>query len=88
MSISDWNLDRVIHVARPDTLTVDYNIERATTDLRSDRLMRQLESCRHLQSPFCMASNMICVAERSRVRRSVETASGESMLTVMTRCCG
>jgi hypothetical protein len=51
MSGFDWYLDRFVHFDRPDTLTVDHDIERATTDLYSDRLMRQLESCRHLQSP-------------------------------------
>ncbi len=55
MSSFDWYLDRVVHFERPDTLTVDHDIERATTDLHSDRFVRQLESCRHLQSPFCVS---------------------------------
>jgi len=63
MSSFDWYLDRVVHFERPDTLTVDHDIERATTDLHSDRFVRQLESCRHLQSPFCVsrsAGPLIC----------------------------
>src|ERR1039458_10067182 len=63
MSSFDWYLDRVVHFDRPDTLTVDHDIERATTDLHSDRFVRQLESCRHLQSPFCVsrsAGPLIC----------------------------
>ena len=43
----DWYLDRVVHFDRSDPLTVDRNIVRATTDLRSDCLMRQLQRCRH-----------------------------------------
>jgi hypothetical protein len=59
MSSFDWYLDRVVHFERPDTLTVDHDIERATTDLHSDRLMRQLESCRHLRSPFCVRRSAV-----------------------------
>jgi hypothetical protein len=59
MSSFDWYLDRVVHFDRPDTLTVDHDIERATTDLHSDRFMRQLESCRHLQSPFCVSRSAV-----------------------------
>jgi hypothetical protein len=44
----DWYLDRVVHFDRPDLLTIDHEIVRAATDLRSDRLMRQLRRCRHL----------------------------------------
>src|ERR1700719_3710304 len=43
----DWYLDRVVHFDRSDPLTVDHHIVRATTDLRSDCLMRQLQRCRH-----------------------------------------
>jgi hypothetical protein len=32
----DWYLDRVVHFDRPNPLTVDHDIVRATTDLRSD----------------------------------------------------
>src|SRR5579863_3504121 len=53
MSSFDWYLNRVVHFDRPDSLRVDYDIERATSDLHSDRLMRQLERCRHLPPPFC-----------------------------------
>jgi hypothetical protein len=59
MSSFDWYLDRVVHFERPDTLTVDHDIERATTDLHSDRFMRQLESCRHLQSPFWVSRSAV-----------------------------
>jgi hypothetical protein len=59
MSSFDWYLDRVVHFERPDTLTVDHDIERATMDLHSDRFMRQLESCRHLQSPFCVSRSAV-----------------------------
>jgi hypothetical protein len=32
----DWNLDRVIHVERSGTLTVNHDVVRATSDLYSD----------------------------------------------------
>jgi hypothetical protein len=32
----------VVHFDRPHPLTIDHEIVRAATDLRSDRLMRQL----------------------------------------------
>ena len=35
-------LDRVIHFDRSDALTIDHDIVRATTDLRSDCLMRSM----------------------------------------------
>jgi hypothetical protein len=44
----DWYLDRVVHFDRPGPLTVDHDIVRATTNLCSDCLMRQLQRCRHL----------------------------------------
>ena len=47
MSSFDWYLVRVVDFERSDTLTVDYDIERATTDFHSDPFMRQLERCRH-----------------------------------------
>ena len=59
MSSFDWYLDRVVHFERSDTLTVDHDIVGATTDLHSDRFMRQLESCRHLQSPFCVCRSAV-----------------------------
>ncbi|HLW16546.1 MAG TPA: hypothetical protein VKV69_04220 [Actinomycetota bacterium] len=34
----DWHLERVMQCDRPDTLTVDEDIERATTNLNADRL--------------------------------------------------
>jgi hypothetical protein len=43
----DWYLDRVVHFDRPDRLTIEYDIVRATADLRPDCLMRQLQRCRH-----------------------------------------
>ncbi|MFY9864137.1 MAG: hypothetical protein WAK58_09995, partial [Trebonia sp.] len=49
----DWYLDRVVHFDRPDPLTVDHDIVRATTDLRSDCLMRQLQRRRHLLISSC-----------------------------------
>ena len=49
----DWYLDRVVHFNRPNTLTVDQDIERAAADLGSDCFVRQLQSCRHLESPPC-----------------------------------
>jgi hypothetical protein len=45
----DWYLDRVVHFDRPDLLTIDHEIVRAATDLRSDRLMRQLKSVSHVE---------------------------------------
>jgi hypothetical protein len=38
----DRDLDGVVHLDRPDALTVDHDIEGSSTDLRSDCLMRQL----------------------------------------------
>jgi len=49
----DRRFDRVVHFNRPDTLTVDQDIERATTDFRSDCFVRQLQSCRHPEIPLC-----------------------------------
>src|SRR3984885_12964347 len=43
----DWYLDRVVHFNRPDPLTIEYDIVRATADLRPDCLVRQLQRCRH-----------------------------------------
>ena len=37
MSGFDWYLDRFVHFERPDTLTVDHDIEVATTDLHLKR---------------------------------------------------
>src|ERR1700729_1731873 len=58
----DWYLDRVVHFDRPDPLTVDHDIVRATTDLRSDCLMRQLQRCRHLLISSCFWSFSGCPA--------------------------
>jgi hypothetical protein len=49
----DWHLDRVMQFDRPDRLTVDQDIERATTDLHADWFSRQFERYRHFESPFC-----------------------------------
>src|SRR5271169_4267793 len=49
----DWYLDRVVHFDRPDPLTVDHDIVRATTDLHSDCLMGQLQRRRHLLISSC-----------------------------------
>jgi probable Rubsico expression protein CbbX len=43
----DRYLDRAVHFDRPGPLTVDHDIVRAATDLRSDCLMRHLQRCRH-----------------------------------------
>ena len=37
-------VDRVVHLDGPDPVTVDHDLERATTDLYADRLMRQLDT--------------------------------------------
>jgi hypothetical protein len=49
----DWYLDRVVHFDRPNPLTIEYDIVRAATDLRSDCLMRQLQGRRHLLISSC-----------------------------------
>src|SRR3984957_3161535 len=49
----DWYLERVVHLDRPGPLTVEHDIVRATTDLRSDCLMRQLQRRRHLLISSC-----------------------------------
>ena len=43
----DWRLERVVQLERPDTLPVEHDNVRATTDLHSDRFMRELQRCRH-----------------------------------------
>jgi hypothetical protein len=53
MSGLDWYLDRVVHFDRPGLLTVDHGLVRAATDLRPDRLMRQLQHRRHLLISSC-----------------------------------
>jgi hypothetical protein len=42
MSSLDRDLDRIVHLDRPDALTVDHDIVSSSTDLRSDCLVRQL----------------------------------------------
>jgi len=63
----DWYLDRIVHFERPDTLTVDHDIERATTDLHSDRFMRQLESCRHLRSHCLLGFGVLQPVEATKM---------------------
>ncbi len=48
----DWYLDRVVHVDRTGTLTVDHDVVRATSNLDSDCFVRQLQCCRHRRSPM------------------------------------
>src|ERR1700730_7156444 len=48
----DLHLDRVVHFDRRDVLAVDHDVERATADLHADCPSRQLERCRHFDSPF------------------------------------
>src|ERR1035437_6996615 len=48
----DWYLDRVVHLERSGTLTVNHDVVRATSDLDSDCLMRHLQGCCHLRSPL------------------------------------
>jgi hypothetical protein len=43
----DWYLDRVVHFDRSGTLTVNHDVVRATSDLDSDRFMRQPQRCGH-----------------------------------------
>jgi hypothetical protein len=49
----DWYLNCVVHFDRPGPLTVDHDIVRATTDLRSDCLMCHLQRRRHLLISSC-----------------------------------
>jgi hypothetical protein len=51
----DWYLDRVVHLERTDTLTVDHDLVRATPDLDSDCLVRHPQSRGHLRSPLSVA---------------------------------
>jgi hypothetical protein len=48
----DWYLDRVVHLERSGTLTVNHDVVRATSDLDSDCFMRHLQGCCHLRSPL------------------------------------
>jgi len=50
----DCYLDRGVHFERSGILTINHDVVRSTTDLRSDRFVLQLESCRHLQALFCV----------------------------------
>ena len=43
----DWRLERVVQFERPDMLPVEHDNVRATADLYSDCLMRELQRCRH-----------------------------------------
>ena len=43
----DWYLDRVVHFERSGTLTINYEVVRATSDLDSDCFMRQFQRCGH-----------------------------------------
>jgi hypothetical protein len=43
----DWYLDRVVHVDRSGTFTVNNDVVRAASNLGSDCLMRQLQRCGH-----------------------------------------
>src|SRR6516165_661877 len=71
----DGRFDRVVHFNRPDTLTVDEDVERATTDLRSDCLVRELESCRHQEPPLQQAT----AARRARQARTMRTSDNSVM---------
>jgi len=46
----DWYLDRVVHLERSGTLTVNHDVVGATSDLDSDCFMRHLQGCCHLRS--------------------------------------
>src|ERR1035437_7153635 len=50
-----WYLDRVVHLERSGTLTVNHDVVRATSDLGSDCFMRHLQGCCHLRSP-CLSA--------------------------------
>jgi hypothetical protein len=43
----DWYLDRVVHVERSGTLTVNHDVVSATSDLDSDCFMHQFQRCGH-----------------------------------------
>ncbi|MHB8380105.1 MAG: hypothetical protein ACYDB2_09370 [Acidimicrobiales bacterium] len=45
----DWNQNRVVHVERPDAVTINDNVVRATSDLDADRFVGQLQGCCHLE---------------------------------------
>src|ERR1019366_8441547 len=62
----DWYLDRVVHLHRSGTLTVNHDVVRATSDLGSDCLMRHLQGCCHLRSPLSVA---VPRHHRPRLRR-------------------
>jgi hypothetical protein len=46
----DWYLDRGVHFEPSGTLTIHHDVIRTTTDLRSDRFVRQFKNCRHRQT--------------------------------------
>jgi hypothetical protein len=53
----DWYLDRGVHCERSGTLPINHDVVRSTTDFRTDRFMRQRESCRHLRALFCVGQS-------------------------------
>jgi len=59
MPSRDGHLGGVAHFERPAMITVDHDVVRATTDLDSDRLVRELESCRNPQSPYCVSRSAV-----------------------------
>jgi hypothetical protein len=62
MSRFDWYLDRVVHFERSDLLTVDYDIEGATTDLCSERFVRKPEGCCHVLFLSVLAVRLLLTA--------------------------
>src|SRR6202011_4082358 len=48
----DLHLDCVVHFDRRDVLAVDHDVERSTADLHADCPSRQLDRCRHFDSPL------------------------------------
>jgi hypothetical protein len=55
----DWYLGRGIHFERSGTLTINHDVVRSTPDFRSDRFVRQLECCGHLQPPSVTADRLV-----------------------------
>src|SRR5665647_2573355 len=77
----DWYLDRVVHLERSGTLTVNHDVVRATSDLDSDCFMRHLQGCCHLRSPLSVgratapssSPERVSAHRQSRTHRGIRT---------------
>ena len=84
----DRYLNRVVHLYRPDPLTVDHGVVCAATYLRSDCLMRQLQRCRHLLISSCFRTAVVGVLSDERSVRVAVTRSDSVRAPRRLEPCG